>query len=89
MLVHEGYTGTYPLHNDIGLIRLARPAVINNNTNLVCLPLDEEEVIANFEGQLTDITLLEEVFGVVAGWGRTEFKSTDFKVGRCKEKVQR
>lgn len=60
-IVHEEYNpGTRA--NDIALIRLQRPATLNNSTQLVCLPSRDSQN-GNYDG--TQMT--------VAGFGRTEY----------------
>ena len=42
-MAHSGFA-MFRLQNDIALIRLATPAIINENVQPVCLPKDGEEV---------------------------------------------
>ena len=71
--VHEDYRRTPSnVENDIALIRLTRPAVLNNGVRIVCLPINPQEAarelnIPNIRDGLTG------KFPIVVGWGYTEY----------------
>ena len=72
-ILHERYLSRTPLHNDIALVRLARPATLNDNVRPVCLPLAEGDA-SQIEG-LGSFKRLGDVTGRVLGWGRTRYNS--------------
>ncbi len=74
VIVHEDYEGRYPHRNDIGLIRLARPARLTNNTHPVCLPVDPGAAAALL-AEVANIDRLDGATAKVMGWGRTDFRS--------------
>ena len=58
------------MHNDIALIRLPRPAVLNSAVHVVCLPLDA--ALAAAELGVEDLRAgLEGRYPQVVGWGHT------------------
>ena len=58
--------------NDVGLLRLSRPAAIHESVVPVCLPLNPERVAQQMN--VRDLTEgLAGAEGVIIGWGRTEF----------------
>jgi len=58
------------VHNDIALIRLPRPAVLNSAVQVVCLPLDA--AVAAAELGVGDLRAgLEGRYPQVVGWGHT------------------
>ena len=58
--------------NDIGLLRLSRPAAIHESVVPVCLPLNPERVAQQMN--VRDLAEgLDGVEGIIIGWGRTEF----------------
>ncbi len=72
---HENYRSGAPFYNDIALIRLARPAQLNNTTQLVCLPVDTVQAVRQIDG-LTSFDRLSDVTAQVLGWGRTDYRSS-------------
>merc|ERR1711915_396800 len=71
--VHEGYThGLSNIVNDIALVKLPRPAILNNGVQIVCLPIE----ISTTKSDLEVSNLNEDLVGkkaVVVGWGYTEY----------------
>ena len=71
--VHEDYRRRPSnVENDIALIRLTRPAVLNSGVQIVCLPINPLEAarelnVRNIKDGLTG------KFPMVVGWGYTEF----------------
>ena len=72
--VHEDYgrSSTGNIVNDIALVRLDRPAVLNKGVAIVCLPVNhaeaaEELILPNLSDGLTGKNPL------VVGWGYTEY----------------
>merc|ERR1711892_375403 len=94
VIVHEGYQRTPSnVENDIALIRLPRPVLLNKGVQIVCLPLNpvkaaEELNIGNTQ------TGLEGTFPNVVGWGYTEYdpwatgQQGDFDTASVASKVQ-
>merc|ERR1712106_660148 len=75
--VHEdfGRSSTGNIVNDIALVRLDRPAVLNKGVQIVCLPLDHDAAadelnLPNLEDGLTG------KYPHVVGWGYTEYDSS-------------
>ena len=50
--IHPRYSRR-TITNDIALIRLATPARMSRNVQLVCLPLDEAKIASEFEASIT------------------------------------
>jgi len=71
--VHEDYTkGLSNIVNDIALVKLPRPAVLNNGVQIVCLPID----ISTAKSDLELSNLNEDLVGktpFVVGWGYTDY----------------
>eukprot|EP00092_Neocalanus_flemingeri_P015778 GFUD01017082.1.p1 GENE.GFUD01017082.1~~GFUD01017082.1.p1 ORF type:complete len:578 (-),score=97.32 GFUD01017082.1:48-1781(-) len=92
--VHENYRRTPSnVNNDIALIRLNRPAVLNKGVQIVCLPINPVE--AAREVGLTNIR--DGLIGkkpMVVGWGYTEYdpwateKQGDFDKANVASTVQ-
>eukprot|EP00092_Neocalanus_flemingeri_P029387 GFUD01031904.1.p1 GENE.GFUD01031904.1~~GFUD01031904.1.p1 ORF type:complete len:569 (+),score=93.67 GFUD01031904.1:60-1766(+) len=92
--VHENYGRTPSnVNNDIALIRLDRPAVLNKGVQIVCLPINPVE--AAREVGLTNIR--DGLIGkkpTVVGWGYTEYdpwateKQGDFDKANVASTVQ-
>ena len=79
--------------NDIALVKLPRPAILNSGVQIVCLPLQAE----NTARQLNIPNLREGLIGtipVVVGWGYQEYdpwaieQQGDFKEANVASKVQ-
>ena len=80
MVVHKDYQDRSPYPNDIALLRLASPAVINQGVKLACLPLNSTAAASILEVDDLMDGLSGEV-GTVVGWGRTEpFEQGHFPV---------
>jgi hypothetical protein len=94
--IHEDYgrTSAGNIVNDIALVKLDKPAVLNNGVQIVCLPLDKEE--AARELNLPDLAGgLTGTFLTVVGWGYTEYnpyvsslQQGDFKNSNVASSVQ-
>jgi len=91
---HPGYKkGLSNIVNDIALVKLPRPAVLNSGVQIVCLPLNQAETAR----QLNIPDMRDGLTGtrpVVVGWGYTEFdpwafeQQGDFKTANVASKVQ-
>jgi len=92
--VHPGYKKeVYNVVNDIALVKLPRPAVLNSGVQIVCLPLNPAETAR----QLNIPDMRDGLTGtlpVVVGWGYTEYdpwaaaQQGDFKTANVASKVQ-
>lgn len=66
VIIHENFINSRTeVHNDIALLRLAKPAVNSDTVTPICLPLD-----SSFRNRPSDGSRL-----FVAGWGQTEMDS--------------
>ena len=93
--IHEDYgrTSAGNIVNDIALVKLDKPAVLNIGVQIVCLPLDKEE--AARELNMSDLAGgLTGRFLTVVGWGYTEYdpwsslEQGDFKNSNVASSVQ-
>merc|ERR1712013_164518 len=92
--VHPDYKKElYNVVNDIALVKLPRPAVLNSGVQIVCLPLN----LAEAARQLNIPDMRDGLTGtvpVVVGWGYTEYdpwavkQQGDFKSANVASKVQ-
>ena len=89
--IHENYDiTTQSVVNDIALVKLDRPAVLNNGVQIVCLPVDEDE--AARELNLPDLDAgLTGKYPTVVGWGHKYNRDEgDFRicdVARCVQQM--
>ena len=73
---HEGYGQVYDdgkknTVNDIALVKLPRPAVLNSGVQIACLPFQEKEIL----NYLRIDDLISGLVGrqpTVIGWGKTD-----------------
>ena len=69
-ILHEGYS-LGGLFDDIALVRLKEPAILNEGVGVACLPLDESGSATEYGAVRLDGDSLAGVNVTVAGWGKT------------------
>lgn len=69
---HEKYVGPQEKYkNDIALIRLAKPAQINQSVRPICLPINEDKLKDAFQlPDLVDGLVSEVTDTTIIGWGK-------------------
>jgi hypothetical protein len=80
--------------NDIALVKLDKPAVLNNGVQIVCLPVEKEEAAKELNLQDLAAGLIGK-YPTVVGWGFTEYnpyvfarEQGDFKTSNVASSVQ-
>jgi hypothetical protein len=99
--IHEDYakilngrTYTRNIVNDIALVKLDKPAVLNNGVQIVCLPVEKEEAAKELNLQDLADGLIGK-YPTVVGWGFTEYnpyvsarEQGEFKTSNVASSVQ-
>ena len=99
--IHEDYatrlngrTYTRNIVNDIALVKLDKPAVLNNGVQIVCLPVEKEEAAKELNLQDLAAGLIGK-YPTVVGWGFTEYnpyvsarEQGEFKTSNVASSVQ-
>jgi hypothetical protein len=93
---HEDYgrISTGNIVNDIALVKLNKPAVLNMGVQIACLPVNKEEAARELNLPDLDVGLTGTILTVV-GWGYTEYdphitslQQGDFKNSNVASAVQ-